>query len=315
MKISVIIPSYNRAPLVTATLESVLSQTRPPEEIIVVDDGSTDDTRAVIAAYAAANGGRVRYHLQKNAGPSAARNTGLALTDGDAVCMLDSDDRLHPAALERLEAALEAGPTVAVAYSSAGMMDADGVSLGPWKPGKGYHAGDVWEDLLRGNFIRSPGAALVRRALLEQAGRWDEALRLNEDWYLWVRLAELGPFAHVDEPLFFYRVHAAAASSGIWAMHRATLRMYDLLRRRYQGERARALEAVRREVRAAQPLYLLALARHDLRRGRPGAALAKAVQALWMRPQYLLDRRLARRVSQEARRILAGRAGRGAESL
>jgi glycosyltransferase involved in cell wall biosynthesis len=163
LTISVIIPTYNRAHLISATLDSVLAQTRPADEIWVVDDGSTDDTQAIVTAYADAHKNQVRYQRQENAGPSAARNHGMRLTTGKSICFLDSDDLLHPRALERLEASLETELTAALAYSRAEMLSPEGTPLGPWEPGGGYHHGDVWEYLLRDNFIRSPGAALIRR--------------------------------------------------------------------------------------------------------------------------------------------------------
>jgi glycosyltransferase involved in cell wall biosynthesis len=301
MTISVIIPTYNRASLVTATLDSVLAQTRPADEIWVVDDGSTDDTQAIVTAYADVHGNRVRYQRQKNAGPSVARNHGMRLTTGTSLCFLDSDDLLDPRALELLAEALETELSAMLAYSRAEMLSPDGNALGLWEPGGGYHQGDVWESLLGDNFIRSPGATLIRRTALEAVGSWDEAMRKNEDWNLWLRLAEQGPFVFVDEPLFRYRVHPSAASVDVGAMHHETMRMYGTLRKRYQSDpkRLQTLKRIVREVQYAEPLYLLALARVDLRQGRPMAGCWKAVRALARQPSFLFDPRLKRQLTQE----------------
>src|SRR5688572_31755178 len=100
MKISVIIPCYNRADDLPRTLESILRQTRLADEVLVVDDGSQDDTAEVTARFAPA----VRYVYRENGGLSAARNTGQAASIGDALLFIDSDDLLLPEALEQLEA-------------------------------------------------------------------------------------------------------------------------------------------------------------------------------------------------------------------
>src|SRR4051795_6957520 len=102
MKLSLVIPTYNRSAFLVQTILSVLAQTRLPDELIVIDDGSTDDTRETLAKF----GHQVSYHYQPNAGLAAARTAGLGLSTGDVLCFLDSDDLLLPAALETLEVAL-----------------------------------------------------------------------------------------------------------------------------------------------------------------------------------------------------------------
>src|ERR687890_856397 len=92
--VSVVIPCYNQAHFLGEAIESVLAQSYPRFEIIVVDDGSTDDTSKVAARHP---GGR--YVYQNNQGVSAARNSGLARSEGEYVVFLDADDRLLPEAL------------------------------------------------------------------------------------------------------------------------------------------------------------------------------------------------------------------------
>ena len=93
---SVVVPTYNRAEWIGATLRSVLSQSSQPHEIIVVDDGSADGTETVVGAF----GARVRYVRQENAGVSAARNHGARLATGEYLAFADSDDLWHPRKLE-----------------------------------------------------------------------------------------------------------------------------------------------------------------------------------------------------------------------
>jgi glycosyltransferase involved in cell wall biosynthesis len=99
--VSVIIPCYNRASVVGETIQCVLRQTLPPDEIIVVDDGSTDNTVGVLESF----GSRLRILRQKNAGPAAARNAGLSVASGDYVWFMDSDDL---ASLNKLEVQVRA---------------------------------------------------------------------------------------------------------------------------------------------------------------------------------------------------------------
>lgn len=110
--ISAVIPTYNRSALVLRAVESVLAQTRPPDETIVVDDGSTDDTEELVRGL----GERVRYVRQDNAGGAAARNRGTEVARGDWIAFLDSDDVWTDRHLERIEAAIVATDGAAALY-------------------------------------------------------------------------------------------------------------------------------------------------------------------------------------------------------
>jgi glycosyltransferase involved in cell wall biosynthesis len=114
MRISVIIPTYNRAALIGETLDSILAQTRPADEIIVVDDGSTDDTPAVIAA---------RYPMVRliriaNSGDMVGRNVGLRAATSDLVAFCDSDDLWRPDHLAAMARLWQLAPAVRFAYAN-----------------------------------------------------------------------------------------------------------------------------------------------------------------------------------------------------
>jgi glycosyltransferase involved in cell wall biosynthesis len=113
MKISVIIPSWNRADRLAAALDSVRAQSVAPHEIIVVDDGSTDNTRELLGRHYR----DVRYIFQQNQGVSHARNTGITAANGDWIALLDSDDRWEPRKLERQQAAIRANPGCKLCHS------------------------------------------------------------------------------------------------------------------------------------------------------------------------------------------------------
>ncbi len=94
--VSIIINNYNYGRFLAEAIDSALIQTHSRIEVIVVDDGSTDDSRAIIAGY----GNRINTILKENGGQTSALNAGFAVSHGDLVCFLDSDDRLLPTAIE-----------------------------------------------------------------------------------------------------------------------------------------------------------------------------------------------------------------------
>jgi glycosyltransferase involved in cell wall biosynthesis len=120
---SVVIPAYNTADTLGEAIDSVLAQTRQDFEIIVVDDGSSDDTAAVAEGF---GDRRIRVYRQENAGPSAARNRGIAEALGEYVSSLDSDDLWLPDYLAEMGRALEENPRADFAYTHAWILDAAG---------------------------------------------------------------------------------------------------------------------------------------------------------------------------------------------
>lgn len=237
MKISIIIPCYNRADYLPRTLESILNQTRPADEVLVVDDGSQDNTAEVTAQFAPA----VRYVYRENGGLSAARNTGQTESSGDTLLFIDSDDLLLPEALAQLEATLEATPGASLAFLRAQLIDETDAVISPlWETDD--TVSDPWKRLLKGNFIRSAGGVLVRRTALEAAGPWDEILRASEDWDMWLRMANNGAtFVRVDTPLFQYRIHGNNMSGNKELMIRTGRMMFEgLLHRNAQNKIKRA---------------------------------------------------------------------------
>ena len=124
-RVSVIIPTYNRANLVCRAIDSALAQTHPDIEIIVVDDGSTDDTAERLAIYDQ----RIRVIRQPNAGVGAARNSGIALAGGEFIAFLDSDDDWLPWKLSAQIAAFQQRPELQFTCTDAMVIDRDGKFL------------------------------------------------------------------------------------------------------------------------------------------------------------------------------------------
>jgi len=202
MKVSVIIPCYNRAALVGETIRCVLQQTLPPDEIIVVDDGSTDNTLEVLKSF----GPRVQILQQQNAGPGAARNAGLAVAGGDYVWFMDSDDL---ASLNKLEV-----QTRALEQSGAD------IALSPWIKChlEGSRALAETHVLQQKGLPRSMAQDLVgrwtvvlqtclfRRSLLKQAGGFDPTYMVAEDQLLFLKCLLAGArVIHTPNCLIVYR--------------------------------------------------------------------------------------------------------------
>lgn len=182
-RISIIIPTYQHASTLVRCLNSVLAQTRMPDEIIVVNDGSTDATKSVLRAYQ----DRVQIIHQTNQGAPAARNNGFRHSIGTLVLFCDADLVMRPEMLNELEQALLRHPDAAYAYS--------GFQWG-WKSFTSYPF-DV-QRLKQMNYIHT--SALIRR---EAFPGFDESLKRFQDWDLWLTMLEREQKGiHVDKQLY-----------------------------------------------------------------------------------------------------------------
>lgn len=210
MGISVIIPTYNRAALTAAAIESALAQTRPPEEIIVIDDGSTDDTEPVLQHRF---GERIRYVRQPNQGPSAARNHGMRLAREDWIAFLDSDDLWRPGKLELQHAFLTKNPSVDFVFSDLWVADEAGGGIEIQD--RRFHerlsqqqnqlSGMV--DLLITQSFTITTTLMFRKQCWAACGPFDESMRLCEDLDLWLRAAAQFTWGFIPEPLAERRRH------------------------------------------------------------------------------------------------------------
>jgi glycosyltransferase involved in cell wall biosynthesis len=203
--VSVVIPTYNRAGLLDQTLRSIEGQTLRPAETIVVDDASTDSTQAVLAERAVT----VVTNRGASWGPARARNAGLERVSTEFVAFVDSDDLLMPRALEQLQAALLERPEAPFAYGQGlAVVKADGGWLHHGVIGASPEERlDPLVSIFVRNSVPSSGA-LVRSSVIQRLGGYDPAVVWSEDHHLWIRLAQLGPPAHVDDVVCAYRRHS-----------------------------------------------------------------------------------------------------------
>lgn len=228
--ISIIIPTYNRADFLREALDSVLEQdcwaNRPDPgafELLVVDDGSTDATGEIVHGF----GGSVRYHRMEHAGVSAARNRGLALTTGEYVAFLDSDDLWLPRKLSIQTAFMEEHPD-AVMCCTEEIWIRRGVRVNARRKHAKF-SGWVLDKFLP-LCLLSLSSALFRRALFETIGGFDEDLPACEDYDLGLRMAVRHPVHFLPEPLIVKRGgHADQLSRQYWGMDRFRVRAMEKL--------------------------------------------------------------------------------------
>ncbi len=241
-KISVIIPTYNRARLIAATLDSVFAQTRRADQIIVVDDGSTDGTARVCAQFA----NRITYQRIAHAGASVARNAGLEIMQGEFIAFLDSDDLWEARFLERMTAALDASDA-GFAYCDYATFDARGLVQSVNLPPRYKLRGILFARLLETDFL-STGTLLIRRDCFERVGGFDPSLEIAHDWDLWLRLAREFDAEYVDKPLARIRIDSDGLTRDTALLYSNNLRILAKLRGYVNAEEQRRV--IRRNTRA-----------------------------------------------------------------
>lgn len=207
-RVSIVLPVFNAAQTLEATLRSLWLQSFRDFEVVAVNDGSTDGTGRILARQ---HDPRLRVFDAAHGGVSASRNRGIREARGEFVAFIDGDDLWTADKLERQVAALDAAPGAALAYSWTDQIDGAGRVIQ-----RGSHVraeGMVYPQLAARNFLDCGSTPLVRRGLLLEAGPFDETLRGGEDWDLWLRIAHRHAFACVPAVQVHYRVHADSAVS------------------------------------------------------------------------------------------------------
>jgi cellulose synthase/poly-beta-1,6-N-acetylglucosamine synthase-like glycosyltransferase len=208
--VSVIVPAYGVAHLLSATLASLQAQTYRDWEAIVVDDGSPDDVTAVFGRFA--DDRRFRLLRTDNGGLATARNRAIAVARGPYIALLDGDDLYAPSYLERMLPAIAADPGLGFASCDAVCF---GDGMGEWRFGERYClTGPMTLERVLSRDHVIFGAAILRRSALDAVGGFDASLRAVEDLDLWIRMLAAGwRGAFVPEPLVRYRRRAGSLSS------------------------------------------------------------------------------------------------------
>lgn len=212
-KVSIIIPTYNRALLLKKAIESVLKQTFKDYEIIVVDDGSTDNTREIVHSYSLP---KIKYIYQENKGRSNARNKALKIAKGQYIAYLDSDDMFLPDKLERQISILEVERDVGMVYTSARVFDEDDNEL--FRQDKLGNKRLYYEATDSGWIYNKVAfyfpqtiilpSVMVRSEIQKKVGDFDENLDRFEDTDMWRRISKECKIFAIKEPLCIIRQHS-----------------------------------------------------------------------------------------------------------
>jgi glycosyltransferase involved in cell wall biosynthesis len=208
--ISAVIPAYNAEQYISRTIDSVLCQTYPANEIIVVDDGSTDRTAEIVKAF----GDKVRYIYQENAGVSAARNTGTQAANGELIAFLDADDEWLTEYLQKQMQLFDSNPSLAWASANYDCCLCDEGKQAPAnsiEKCKSLLNSDGCFDSYLSAFKESvcgwTGTMIIKKQALIEAGPFIEGLPLAEDLDMWLRIAYLYPkMGFTPEPMAVYHI-------------------------------------------------------------------------------------------------------------
>ncbi|MDB5458717.1 MAG: glycosyltransferase [Caulobacteraceae bacterium] len=285
--VSVIMASFNGAAYLAEAIGSVQRQTLASWELIVVDDASSDDSVAVARALAAGDP-RIRIFQQPaNRGPAAARNRALDEARGGWIAVFDCDDAMAPDRLERLLARARDDGAQIVADNqvicssslqpertllpSASVAELRTVGLARF-----IQSGCLYSTSPDLGFLKP----LICAALIDRAGaRYDEGLRIAEDFHFLLRLLRLGKQIHIEpEPLYFYRKHAGSIS------HRLSQEVIASMIAADEGFRTSgaplskaARQALDRRIRGLRSWSVHERAMQAWKAGRIGEALAAAL--------------------------------------
>jgi GT2 family glycosyltransferase len=214
LKISVVVPTYNRRELLERALLSVFCQTSLPTEVIVIDDGSTDGTESMLRQEFP----QINYCFQENLGVSAARNLGIQQANGDWVALLDSDDEWLPGKLAAQKAALTANPEYRICHTEENWVRNGARVEVPKKYAK--TGGWIFTECLPLCAI-SPSTALIHRSVFADIGLFDTQLPACEDYDLWLRIAANYPVLLVEQPqINKHGGHEDQLSMAFWGMDR-----------------------------------------------------------------------------------------------
>lgn len=195
VKVSVIIPVFNRENTIERALNSVFSQTYSPVEIIVVDDASNDKTQEILQRYIH----KIKIFRQdNNRGVSAARNRGVSEAEGEWIAFLDSDDEWFPHKLETQMLYLENHPKTHILQSDEQWVRNKKKVNPPAKYLK--KGGEIFKNCLK-TCIVGPSTVICRRELMHEMHGFDESLPVCEDYDLWLRIAAKYPIPLIDEKL------------------------------------------------------------------------------------------------------------------
>jgi glycosyltransferase involved in cell wall biosynthesis len=245
--VGVIVPVHGFAPYLAEALDCLLGQRPAPDEVVVVDDASPEPL--VLHPDHAPRCTLLRR--ERCGGPAAARAAGLAAFGPEitTIALCDADDAWTDGKLAAQLTAFEELPQAALCFGRALVVGADGRATGErWaQPARGPHCGPALQALLYESNPIPTSSVVLRRAALEQAGGFESAIRVAEDWDLWLRLAARGEtLVCAPDAVVRYRRHPGGLTADVAALARCQLelhRMHGALVAPEVRERALAADA------------------------------------------------------------------------
>jgi glycosyltransferase involved in cell wall biosynthesis len=220
--VSVVMPVYNQEEYLPAAIESVLAQSYSNIELLIVDDGSTDLSGDICEAYASQDP-RITIMRQKNAGPSKARNTAIAMAKGAYICLLDADDLMVSEKIMTQLNVMLKDPEIDISYTALLLIDSQGNFIGEIHSQE-YSQEDFVTQMFFRNVIPNPNTIMAKSTCLKQ-NLYNETFKHGEDFELMLRLAQQFRFKYIDMPLTSYRRHTENLSNDLTAHRKAELRV------------------------------------------------------------------------------------------
>ena len=218
-RFSVIMPLYNKAPYVRKAVESVVGQTYRGWELIVIDDGSTDGGGDIVAAIADP---RIQLVRQENAGVSAARNRGGALSTAPYTTFLDADDWWEPTFLEEMAGLIERHPDAGIYGTGYWIVKNDHKRLAPIGVEEGFAEGEINYCRVYARTLCMPLTSItvcIPRRVFDEAGGFPLGITLGEDFLLWLRIAITHKTVLLNKPLANYNQDVDNAHRGTHRLH------------------------------------------------------------------------------------------------
>lgn len=230
--LSVIIPTYNRAPLLERAIASVLSQTVLPREMIIIDDGSDDQTGHLVKRTEDFSDVKILYHKQRNRGPASARNRGIEMSSSAFLAFLDSDDHWHKRKIE-----IQFRELIRDNHRRISHTREKWFRRGEHLNQKKIHlppGGNIFSSCLKLCCV-GMSTVMLNRSIFDDYGLFDETLRCCEDYDFWLRVSSVEDFLLIDVPLTIKEGGRDDQVSVIYRVGMDKYRIYSLSKLVAQG--------------------------------------------------------------------------------
>jgi len=269
--VEIIIPAYNAARYLQATIESVMSQTFPDWRIVLVNDGSTDETAKIAREYQTQLRERMLVITQANAGLPAARNTAIRNSSAEFLAILDADDIWLPNRLTESLKAFESRPEVGLSYGLITWIDEFGNHLHTFSGNPRDAQGKIARSIYTRKVDLPCPTVTFRRKCIDEVGFFDETMRSTEDRDMWLRIALRYEVAFIPKVIAYYRMSSSSMSGNLDRMFNA---QRQFIRKHHGtpgcGLVARQIALSHAYKQRAESLF---------QRNKPGAAVLSSLQA------------------------------------